>query len=185
MKSLMIGVMLAVGLVAHAEDPAQEVIRLRRENAALKAEVAKLKEELAAAKPAAPKATRYTPEMIAKLIPKDVIPADGKWDQARKEKAKKVMEANLAGEWIQVDVTVREILNDGDRSGGINATRVQVGPFSVSVECRFPEPLLKNAPAEGKPISIIGKVKVANIVRADPGFPAILCVGLTECRIAK
>lgn len=174
MKWLLIAV-LAVATFARAETPEQELIRLRKENAALKAEVAKLKEELSAAKPAAPKATKYTPEMIVKLIPAEDAPAAGqKWDDAKRAKAKKILEAHLVGEWVQISASLEP--QGDDAHAWMTGQPIAIANGFVKFECKLADASKAAAKANGA----AGRVVRVNLTQA----PMIIVV-LEDCQLSK
>jgi hypothetical protein len=176
--------MLAVAFTARAEAPAEELTRLRRENAALKVEVAKLKEELGAAKPPAPKATKYTAASLVKLIPAEQVPPDGKWDGPHISKAKKIIGAVLIGEWIQLDMVVQQSKNGEDGKGNIRSKLMPpVNAMSVYLDARS-SGLLTPIPIEGRTVTVIGKVRQVEIQNRVPNAP-VLDIVLEESRLSK
>lgn len=187
MRRILLIAVLALGTVtARAESPADELVRLRKENAALKAEVARLKEELAAAKPPAPKATAYAADAIVKLIPKEQLPTGGEMPDAKRQKAKKVLEANLGGEWMRYEVLVRDVTDATNTNGQaywLMPQPVISGPFSVQVEARFSGSPPAGNKLIGRTVSVVGKVATVTILQADNGV--ILNIKLSDCQLAK
>jgi hypothetical protein len=177
MKWILVFAVMAMGTFSRAEDPAQELIRLRKENAALKAEIVKLKEELAAARPPAPKATKYTPEMIVKLIPAEDAPVAGqKWDDAKRAKAKKILEAHLVGEWVQV-TTPLEAHGD-DAHEWMSGQTIPIGPTTVKFECKLADPAKSAAKASGA----TGRITRLNLTQTAP---SMILIVLEDCQLVK
>lgn len=177
--------LLLIGAVgAWAETPAEELVRLRKENATLRAEVQKLKEELAAARPAAPKATKYTPESVVKLVPADAMPAGGAITETQIQKGTKILQANLKGEWVRFDMPIRGVVDLGvDTAYGLTSETVAAGAFTVWVDYRFSSAMPPGTDKKvGKTVGVVGKVTAATI--SNNAGPRIF-ITLAECQLVK
>lgn len=193
MRILLALLVLGMGAGAWAVEPASpEVDRLRRENAALKAEVARLKAEvakltadLAAAKPAPPKATRYTPEMIVKLVPADGMPGRGERSGPKVSKANKVLMANLAGEWVRMEAVIKEAAEHEGNTSLYAFHQTTVDP-AFFTDFRFEGKLPRADSYVGQKVAVIGKVKSVGLSPSgDENGPPHFVVQLSECQWAK
>lgn len=174
-----------------------ELDRLRRENAALKAEVAKLqaeivklKGELDAAKPPLPKATRYTPEMIVKLVPADAMPARGEKSGPRVSKVNKVLAANLVGEWVRMEAKIEDVAEQEGEKGKRASLRARhpttVDPAFFTDFIFDGESIQGLKKTIGQTVAVVGKVKNIQLDgTGDVDGPPHFILVLVECRLVK
>lgn len=169
----------------------QENDRLRRENATLKMENAKLKADLAkatadaaASKPALPKATHYTAEQIVKLLPPGAFPARGDHSIEKYNRARKVLAANMEGEWVRMETRINQVSDTSKGNTSLRGNQATTLDQNFFTDFQFDEVLPNAKKYDGQVVSVIGKVKGIGIHdQGDAG--AQIMMQIVECKIVK